>query len=47
MSNILDRILETKRADVAARKATIPLSEIDARIHVQTPPRGCRAALDA
>ena len=47
MSNILDRILETKRADVAARKATIPLSEIDARIHVQTPPRGFRAALDA
>jgi indole-3-glycerol phosphate synthase len=46
MSNILDRILETKRADVAARKATIPLSEIDARIHVQTPPRGFRAALD-
>jgi len=47
MSNILDRILETKRADVAARKATIPLSSIDARIHVQTPPRGFRAALDA
>ena len=47
MSNILDRILETKRADVAARKATIPLSQIDARIHVQTPPRGFRAALDA
>ncbi|MEO6215644.1 MAG: indole-3-glycerol phosphate synthase TrpC [Sphingomonas sp.] len=47
MSNILDRILETKRADVAARKATIPLSAIDARIHVQTPPRGFRAALDA
>jgi indole-3-glycerol phosphate synthase len=47
MSNILDRILETKCADVAARKATIPLSSIDARIHVQTPPRGFRAALDA
>jgi len=47
MSNILDRILETKRADVAARKATIPLSSIDARIHLQTPPRGFRAALDA
>jgi indole-3-glycerol phosphate synthase len=47
MSNILDRILETKRADVAARKATIPLAEIDARIAVQTPPRGFRAALDA
>ena len=47
MSNILDRILETKRADVAARKATIPLSAIDARIDGQTPPRGFRAALDA
>ena len=47
MSNILDRILETKRAEVAARKASIPLAEIDACIHVQTPPRGFRAALDA
>ncbi|CAN5447512.1 indole-3-glycerol phosphate synthase TrpC [soil metagenome] len=47
MTNILDRILETKRADVAARKATIPLSQIDACIHGQTPPRGFRAALDA
>ena len=47
MSNILDRILETKRAEVAARKASIPLAEIDARIHLQTPPRGFRAALDA
>lgn len=47
MTNILDRILETKRADVAARKATIPLAEIDARIDGQTPPRGFRAALDA
>ncbi|MFA5963057.1 MAG: indole-3-glycerol phosphate synthase TrpC [Sphingomonas sp.] len=47
MTNILDRILETKRADVAARKATIPLAEIDARIDEQTPPRGFRAALDA
>ncbi|MEG3144706.1 indole-3-glycerol phosphate synthase TrpC [Sphingomonas sp. RT2P30] len=47
MTNILDRILETKRADVAARKASIPLAEIDARIAAQTPPRGFRAALDA
>ena len=47
MSNILDRILETKRADVAARKATTALSELDARISIQTAPRGFRAALDA
>ncbi|MDH7973193.1 indole-3-glycerol phosphate synthase TrpC [Sphingomonas sp. AR_OL41] len=47
MTNILDRILETKRADVAARKASIPLAEIDARIAAQSPPRGFRAALDA
>ncbi len=47
MTNILDRILETKRADVAARKASIPLAEIDARIDAQSPPRGFRAALDA
>jgi len=47
MTTILDRIMETKRADVAARKATIPLSELDARIAVQSKPRGFRAALDA
>ena len=37
MTTILERILETKRADVAARKATIPLSELDARIAQDTP----------
>ncbi|WP_277968537.1 indole-3-glycerol phosphate synthase TrpC [Sphingomonas echinoides] len=47
MTDILNRILETKRADVAARKATIPMSELDARIAAQTKPRGFRAALDA
>ncbi len=46
MTDILSRILETKRAEVAARKATIPLSELDARISDQSPPRGFRAALD-
>ena len=44
---ILDRILETKRADVAARKACTPWSALDAQIAEQTPPRGFRAALDA
>lgn len=47
MTDILNRILETKRADVAARKATIPMAELDARIAAQTKPRGFRAALDA
>ncbi|WP_426264738.1 indole-3-glycerol phosphate synthase TrpC [Sphingomonas sp. PWP1-2] len=47
MTDILNRILETKRADVAARKATTALSELDARIAAQSPPRGFRAALDA
>jgi indole-3-glycerol phosphate synthase len=47
MTDILDRILETKRAEVAARKATMPLAELDAAAARQTPPRGFRAALDA
>ncbi len=44
---MLDRILETKRAEVAARKATTSLAEIDAGIARATKPRGFRAALDA
>ncbi|WP_010187415.1 indole-3-glycerol phosphate synthase TrpC [Sphingomonas sp. PAMC 26605] len=47
MTDILNRILETKRADVAARKATTALAELDACIACQSPPRGFRAALDA
>lgn len=47
MTTILNRILETKRADVAARKACISMHDIDALIAEQTPPRGFRAALDA
>jgi indole-3-glycerol phosphate synthase len=47
MTDVLTRILETKRAEVAARKATIPLADLDASIRAQTPPRGFRAALDA
>ncbi|MDQ2878660.1 MAG: indole-3-glycerol phosphate synthase TrpC [Pseudomonadota bacterium] len=47
MTTILGRIIETKRAEVAARKAVIPLSQIDARAAAQSPPRGFRAALDA
>jgi indole-3-glycerol phosphate synthase len=44
---MLDRIMETKRADVAARKATISLADLDAGIAQRTKPRGFRAALDA
>jgi indole-3-glycerol phosphate synthase len=47
MTDILNRILETKRAEVAARKATVPMSELDARIGCQSAPRGFRSALDA
>ena len=44
---MLDRILETKRAEVAARKATTSLADIDAGIARMSKPRGFRAALDA
>ncbi len=44
---MLDRILETKRAEVAARKATTSLSDIDSGIARMSKPRGFRAALDA
>jgi indole-3-glycerol phosphate synthase len=43
---MLDRILETKRAEVHARKATTSLEMLEARIHDMPPPRGFRAALD-
>ena len=47
MTTILSRILETKRADVAARKACTSLADLDAGIAGQSAPRGFRAALDA
>ncbi|WP_287977047.1 indole-3-glycerol phosphate synthase TrpC [Sphingomonas sp.] len=47
MTTILSRIVETKRAEVAARKATTSLADLDARIASVTRPRGFRAALDA
>lgn len=47
MSNMLDRILATKREEVAERRAMTTLASLDARAAEQTPPRGFRAALDA
>ncbi|MBB5713948.1 indole-3-glycerol phosphate synthase TrpC [Sphingomonas aerophila] len=47
MTTILDRILETKRAEVAVRRATTTLDELDRRIEEVTAPRGFRAALDS
>ncbi len=44
---MLDRILETKRADVAARKAPMSHADLDAKIATVSAPRGFRAALDA
>jgi indole-3-glycerol phosphate synthase len=44
---VLARILETKRAEVAARKAATGLAELDRAIARQSAPRGFRAALDA
>ena len=41
---VLDRIIDTKRAEVAAKKATVSMAEIDARIAAQSAPRGFRAA---
>jgi len=47
MSNMLDRILETKRADVAARKACTSLASLDALSAEHSQPRGFRSALQA
>ena len=44
---MLDRIIETKRAEVAARKATTSLADLDIGLEQMSAPRGFRAALDA
>lgn len=44
---MLDRILATKRDEVAAAKAATSLSDLHRRAGGQTPPRGFRRALDA
>ncbi len=46
MSNKLIEICDTKRTEVAQRKAATPLSELQMRAAGQTPPRGFRRALD-
>lgn len=43
---VLDRILATKRTEVAQRKAATSWSELDRRIAVQEPARGFKAAID-
>ncbi len=47
MGTMLDTILATKRAEVAARKAAASLADLHAAAMAQTPPRGFRHALDA
>jgi len=46
MSTILDRILETKRAEVAAKKATMSLAGLEAMMARRDTPRGFKRALD-
>jgi indole-3-glycerol phosphate synthase len=46
MTDILEKICTTTRAEVARRKATTTLSALEAMAGAQTPPRGFRAALD-
>lgn len=46
MSNVLDRILATKRDEVRSRSADASFADLDARAREQTAPRGFRAALD-
>jgi indole-3-glycerol phosphate synthase len=47
MTNKLTEICAVKREEVAARKASLSLAELQARAAGQTPPRGFRRALDA
>jgi len=44
---ILSRILDTKRREVAERRAALPGAELDRRVADASPPRGFLAALEA
>lgn len=46
MSDVLQKILATKREEVAARRAAAPLAAVEARAAEQAPARGFAAALD-
>lgn len=46
MTTVLDRIIEDKRAHVAARKAAAPLAGVEARAAAAPAPRGFYAALE-
>jgi indole-3-glycerol phosphate synthase len=46
MSDILSRIADYKREEVAERKARRPIAEIEAVARAGSPPRGFRAALE-
>ena len=47
MTDILQRILGTKRDEVAAAKASVPISELERRARTAMPPRDFLAALTA
>jgi indole-3-glycerol phosphate synthase len=47
MSTILDTIIETKHAEVAARRRATSVADLHAVALTRTPPRGFKAALDA
>jgi indole-3-glycerol phosphate synthase len=47
MHDVLARILDRKRAEVAARRARLPLGELQARARDLPPARGFAAALEA
>jgi len=47
MTDKLTEICDTKRQEVAARKPSASLGDLDARAAAQTPPRGFRKAIEA